>query len=107
MLEYTIRTKAFRRGQPFSAQCTLEEDAAPIAIPADAKINGNLRTDNAVLVAHLDIALHDQTKEPGVFSVSVANTDSFPVGTNIYLTVIFTIGFDIFASATLSIPVIS
>lgn len=107
MLEYVIRTKAFRRGDKFSAKCVLETGSEPLVIPADTIINATLRTDNSALVAHLDIVVADQTKEAGAFTASVDDTSSFPVGTNVYLTVIFTIGSEVSASATLSIPVIS
>lgn len=107
MLEYTIRTKPFRRGDKFSAACVLENGSEALPIPDGTVINANLRTENAALVTHLDVAVHDQSKEAGAFSLSVDDTSGFPVGTNVYLTVIFTIGSEILASATLSIPVIS
>lgn len=107
MLEYTIRTKPFRRGDKFSATCLLENGSDPVAIPEGANIIANLRTENSALVAHLAVSVHDQVKEAGAFSIAVDDTSSFPVGTNIYLTVVFVIGSDILASATLSIPVIS
>lgn len=107
MLEYVIRTKPFRRGDKFSAACVLEDGSGGLAIPEGTVINASLRTENAALVANLTVTLHDQTKEAGAFDVSVDDTNNFPVGTNVYLVVVFTINSEILASATLSIPVIS
>lgn len=107
MLEYVIRTKPFRRGDKFLATCVLEDGSDPLKIADGATINANLRTENAALVAHLSVEIHDQTKEAGAFTLTLEDTNSFPVGTNVYLTVIFLNGSDIMASATLSIPVIS
>lgn len=107
MLEYIIRTKAFRRGDPFVAKCVLEDGSDAIGIADGTIINATLRTDNSAVVAHLNIEVHDQTKEKGAFTASVDDTSSFPVGTNVYLTVIFVSGNEITASAILSIPVIS
>lgn len=107
MLQYTQNTAKFKKGGEFRFDCVLQENNAPVVIPAGTQISCTVRTDTGNTVAAMNVVVNDQDQNAGSFSLTVKDTSNFPVSQSVYTVIVFDIDEQLFAAVTLITPIVA
>jgi hypothetical protein len=72
------KTIPFKQSDTFILACTYREDGTPVDLTT-FEIASQVRDSSGTLVADLTVTLADQGTDPGVFTLSCADTSPWPI----------------------------